>query len=76
MSEFKHHYYVALFAADNRLYFVTELNGTTATWKRGKLPVEFTHKKATLVADGLCKNGYQAVVIQSAGAVAERSEPT
>lgn len=72
MSELKHHYYVALYAADNRLYFVTELEGTVANWKRGKLPLEFTHEKATLVADGLCKNGYQAVVIQSAGGIQER----
>lgn len=62
-----HHWYVAVLSKNNKFYFLTEVNGKVTNWKRGKLPKEFGYEQATRIADGLCRSGYQAVVIQSAG---------
>lgn len=68
-NKINHHYYVAIYASDNKFYFITELEGKSARWVRGKLPKEFTYSQATRLADGLFRNGYNAVVLQTAGMV-------
>lgn len=64
-----HHFYVAVLTVDKKFYLITNVEGNQCHWKKGAFPLEMTHEKATKVADGLFKNGYNAVVIQSVAAI-------
>jgi len=64
-----HHFYVAVLTVDKKFYLITSVEGNQCHWQKGALPLEMTHEKATKVADGLFKNGYNAVVIQSVATI-------
>lgn len=71
-----HHFYVAVLTVDKKFYLITSVEGNNCKWDKGKLPLEMSHEKATKVADGLFKNGYNAVVIQSVAAIIREKDHT
>lgn len=60
-----HHFYVAVLTVDKKFYLLTSVEDNKCHWQKGARPLEMTHERATQVADGLFKNGYNAIVIQS-----------